>query len=122
VVHCFWVTVLSLFLHKQASLRADEILVGKFAFEAILHFWVVCYKLPWRYGIFAAQAFKNECSTKGRTFSLGRFGAHHQNGESESFIQTFIGCCFEAINWPEAADLQLWPFELQPSLPLEHSF
>ena len=74
-------------------------------------------------GIFSTQAFKNDCCTKGRTFSLSGFGAHHQNGEFEKFYPDFHWfLLLHAIYWPEAADLQLWPFALQPSIPLEHSF
>ena len=42
-------------------------------------------------GIFASQAFKDDCHTKGKQISFSCAGAHHHNGIAERSIQTVIG-------------------------------
>ena len=39
-------------------------------------------------GIFAPQAFKEECDLKGQGYSFSGVGAHHQNGVAEQNIKT----------------------------------
>ena len=71
-------------IHNQVSLGASETLVGKRTFEALVHsFGFSALSYHGNNGIFASQAFKDDCSTECQRFSFSESGAHHQNGLAE---------------------------------------
>jgi len=83
-------------------------------------------------GIFASQAFKDDCHIKQQKITFSGAGAHYQNGVAERLIQTVVDWAgtlllHAAIHWPAVADLKLWPFALQHAdylwniLPNQHS-
>jgi len=108
-----------MYIYNQVSLGAGETLVGKCSFESTLSsFGFTVLNYHGDNGIFASQAFKDDCRTKGQNISFSGAGAHHQNGMAECSIQTVIGWArtmllHAAVHWPAAANIQLWPFALE---------
>ncbi|MBE0451949.1 MAG: hypothetical protein IBX70_14070, partial [Clostridia bacterium] len=108
-----------IFIYNQVSLRAGETLAAKKAYE---HFAqqhgvnVKAYRadnLP-----FNSARFKEDIQLKHQTIDFSGVGAHHQNGVAERSIATVTNWARTlllhfVLHWPDAADLELWPFALE---------
>ena len=108
-----------IFLRHQVSLRAGETVRAKRAFEQFAKQHGVNIKsyradnLP-----FNSQEFKDDLALHEQTIDFSGVGAHHQNGVAERSIQTVTTWArtmllHASIHWPDAADLDLWPFALE---------
>ena len=65
-------------------------------------------------GVFASDAFKNECQQHGQKLTFSGVGAHHQNGVAERNIKTIsqwarANMLHAAYHWHEHANVKLWP-------------
>ena len=106
------------FVAHQVSLRAGETVQAKRKFEAAAHSMgvsVTSYRadnVP-----FGSAAFR-ESLRPDQKITYSGTGAHHQNGVAERTIQTVTSWAramllHAVLHWPEAANLELWPFALQ---------
>ena len=105
--------------HLQVSLQVGETLKGKTAFEQYADsFGVKIKHFRADNAPFSAAEFKANIELNGQTIDFSGVGAHHQNGVSERAIQTVTSWARamllnQAIMWPEAFNLELWPFALE---------
>jgi hypothetical protein len=108
-----------IFLRHQVSLRAGETVRAKRAFEQFAKQNGVTIKsyradnLP-----FNSKEFRDDLALHDQTIDFSGVGAHHQNGVAERNIQTVTQWArtimlHASIHWPDAADLELWPFALE---------
>ena len=103
-------------VHNQISLRAGETIVAKKSFERTSGTYGVAIK---KYhadnGVFVSEAFRNDIITCGQQLELSGVGGQHQNGRAERSIRTVFSLAralliHSALYWPDAHDLELWPF------------
>ena len=81
-----------MFTYNQVSLGAGETLTAQQAFESTLKsFGFSVSNYHGDNGIFASQAFKDDCHIKQQKITFSGAGAHHQNGAAERAIQTVVG-------------------------------
>ena len=108
----------AMFLRHQVSLRAGETVRAKQAFEQfakqngmnIMSFQAVI--LP-----FNSKELRDDLALHDQTIDFSGVGAHHQNGVAKRSIQTVTQWARTmmlqaSIHWPDASDLELWPFAL----------
>ena len=65
-------------------------------------------------GVFAADAFKRDCTVQTQSLTFSGVGAHHQNGVAERNIKTIsqwarTNMLHAALHWPEHATIRVWP-------------
>jgi transposase InsO family protein len=65
-------------------------------------------------GVFASNAFKDECDSLNQQYSYSGVGAHHQNGIAERNIKTVAqwaraNMLHFAHHWPAQANVRFWP-------------
>lgn len=65
---------------------------------------------------FTSDEWKTDYSNQNQDFHFLGVGAHHQN-HSECAIYTIFNMphavlFYFAMNWPKAADMELWPFAI----------
>jgi hypothetical protein len=108
-----------IFVRHQVSLRSGETIVSKRAFE----------RFATRHGVkikhyradnqpFGSQEFRESIDLSFQTLTFSGSGAHHQNGVAERAIQTTTKWAramllHHILHWPEAANLELWPFAFE---------
>jgi hypothetical protein len=108
----------AIFLRHQVSLRAGETVRAKRAFEQFAKQHGVNVRsyradnLP-----FNSKEFRDDLALQDQTIDFSGVGAHHQNGVAERSIQTVTQWARTmmlqaSIHWPDASDLELWPFAL----------
>jgi hypothetical protein len=108
----------AMFIRNQVSLRAGETVRAKRAFEQFAKqngVKVKSYRadnLP-----FNSKEFRDDLALHDQTIDFSGVGAHHQNGVAERSIQTVTQWARTemlqaSIHWPDASDLELWPFAL----------
>ena len=66
-------------------------------------------------GVFVSEAFRNDITSCGQQLTLSGVGGQHQNGRAERSIRTVFSLAralliHSALYWPDAHDLELWPF------------
>jgi len=76
-----------IFIQNQFSLVAVKPLFEKYLLRAI---WFSALSYNCSNGIFASQAFKDDCSAKVQTISFSGSGAHDQNVVAEYSIHTVV--------------------------------
>lgn len=106
-------------LGNQVTLQIGDTLRSKLSFEQFAkHCGITLRTFRADNAPFQARAFQDDLASKGQTIDFSGTGAHHQNGIAERAIQTtskwaramLLHCI---LHWPDAADLELWPFALQ---------
>ncbi len=65
-------------------------------------------------GVFASNAFRDDCNVKSQKLTFSGVGAHHQNGVVERNIKTVsqwarANMLHAAFHWPTHANIKLWP-------------
>ena len=108
-----------IFLRHQTNLKVHDTLRSKHAFERFAAEHGVKIK-SYRAdnAPFAAKEFQADLDAKGQTITYSGTGAHFQNGVAERAIQTVTSWAramllHAVLNWPDQADLSLWPFALE---------
>ena len=105
-------------LTHQVSLRAGETVKAKTNFERFAMQHGVQIK---RYRAdnhpFKSQEFQKSLDSTRQTITFSGVGAKHQNGIAERTIQTIsmwarAMLLHAVLHWPDAANLELWPFAL----------
>jgi hypothetical protein len=104
-----------LFNFCQYSTNADETISSKRRLESLAHQEGITIK---EYhadnGVFASNAFKDECDSLSQLYSFSGVGAHHQNGVAERNIKTVAqwaraNMLHFAHQWPAQASVCFWP-------------
>ena len=105
-------------LTHQVSLRAGETIQSKRRFEReATQFGVKVKSYRADNHPFGSNEFRAELDSHGQDIDFSGVGAHHQNAVAERSIQTVTWWAramllHAVIMWPDAADLELWPFAL----------
>ena len=102
----------------QASLRADDTIRSKRAFERDAKLYGIRIRSYHAdNGIFKAKDFVQELISLEQTMQLSAVGAHHQNGIAERAIRTVTEKArtmlhHALLHWPEETQVDLWPHAL----------
>ena len=108
VMHC----------HHQVSTRVGDTIEGKHKVEEFyesIGYPIKAFRADNQ--IFNSEAFLDDCARSNQTMNFCGVGAHHQNGVAERVIQTVTKWARTimidaAIQWPDQADLSLWPMAM----------
>jgi hypothetical protein len=106
-------------VHVQVSLRAGETIHSKKAFERTARtFGVQIKKYHADNGVYVSEAFRNDIIACDQQLDLSGVGGQHQNGHAERSIRTVFSLAralliHSALYWPDAHDLELWPFAVE---------
>ena len=102
----------------QISLKVGETLRSKRKFEQIMRDHGVKVKSYRADNVpFGNKLFREDVAANNQTIDFSGVGAHHQNGVAEHAIGTVTRFARtmmlqQAILWPDAASLKLWPFAM----------
>ena len=108
VMHC----------NHQVSLQAGDTIAGKHKVEEFYQsIGSPIQSFRGDNQIFNSAEFLDDCARSHQTVNFCGVGAHHQNGVAERAIQTVTKWARTimidaAINWPDQADLSLWPMAM----------
>ena len=109
-------------VENQVTLGAGDTILGKNRFEEWLREQAIVEVSHYHgdNGIFTADTFRNDCSSKNQTQSFSGVGAQHQNSRAERSIQTIMYMArtfmvHTSLHWTENGvdDLSLWSFAVK---------
>ena len=107
------------YLYLQKDATADETLKGKQAFELFSQqHGVKIIKYHADNGIFRANKWVNDCSSKNQALTFAAVNAHHQNGRAERRIRllqelTRAQLIFASSKWKQTDLTALWPYAMR---------
>jgi hypothetical protein len=111
-----------MFLRHQVSLCAGETVKSKLAFEQEAEQFGIKIKNYRADNVpFGSEEFKQSIEDHNQMVDFSGTGSHHQNGVAERSIQTVTSWArammlHAILHWPEAAQLDLWPFAMQHAI------